>query len=122
MAAFRTNGPQNDEKERRETLFWLYRRIELKRRRCASHFSGVQRVLEKEYTNRLYGPFRFLLVVFGSVHTQEPTPAFANTHRGKPGLVLHTTRLTRGILRITKLIRKQSGSVTSTAMAHLSSG
>ena len=29
-------------------------------------------VLEDEYTNRLYRPFHFLIVVFGSVHTQGP--------------------------------------------------
>jgi hypothetical protein len=40
----------------------------------------------------------------------------------KPGIVLHTTRLTRGILRINRLIKKQSGMVMSTAMPHLSSG
>jgi hypothetical protein len=30
----------------------------------------LKRVLEEEYTNRLYGPFHFLIVVFGSVDTQ----------------------------------------------------
>ncbi len=29
-------------------------------------------VVEDEYTNRLYKPFHFLVVVFGSVRTQGP--------------------------------------------------
>ena len=41
---------------------------------------------------------------------------------GKPVVVLHSTRLTRGILRIPLLSRKHSGMVMSTAMPHLSSG
>jgi len=40
----------------------------------------------------------------------------------KRGNVLHTTRLTNGILRIPLLIKKHSGMVTPTAMAHLISG
>ena len=48
--------------------------------------------------------------------------ASSSTRSGKPGVVPHSTRLTRGILRITPLTRKQSGSVMSTAMPHLSSG
>ena len=40
----------------------------------------------------------------------------------KPGIVPHTTRLTKGILRIPLLIRKHSGMVTTSAMPHLSSG
>src|SRR3989475_8778304 len=31
-------------------------------------------VVEDEYTNRLYKPFHFLIVVFGSVSTQGPNP------------------------------------------------
>ena len=30
-------------------------------------------IVENEYTNRLYKPFHFLIVVFGSVHTQGPS-------------------------------------------------
>ena len=48
--------------------------------------------------------------------------ASSKTLPRKPGNVPHSTRLTNGILRITLLIRKQSGMVMSTAMAHLSSG
>ena len=40
----------------------------------------------------------------------------------KPGNIPHSTRLTRGILRIPLLIKKHSGMVTTTAMPHLSSG
>jgi hypothetical protein len=37
----------------------------------------LKRVLEEESTNRLYGPFHFLLVVFGSVTTQGPRRGLA---------------------------------------------
>ena len=47
-----------------------------------------------------------------------PLPA-SNESAGKPALVLHSTRLTRGILRIPRLTRKHSGMVMSTTMAHL---
>jgi hypothetical protein len=40
----------------------------------------LKRVLEEEYTNRLYGPFHFLIVVFGSVDTQGPTLSFNTYH------------------------------------------
>src|SRR5712692_6082049 len=36
-------------------------------------------VLEDEYTNRLYRPFHFLIVVFGSVNTQGPSTAAGST-------------------------------------------
>jgi hypothetical protein len=47
--------------------------------------------------------------------------ASSNTRTGKPVVDLHTTRLIKGILRITLLIRKHSGMVMSAAMPRLSS-
>src|SRR5438270_8876025 len=37
-------------------------------------------VVEGEYTNRLYKPFHFLIVVFGSVSTQGPVVARSTSH------------------------------------------
>jgi hypothetical protein len=48
--------------------------------------------------------------------------ASSNTRTGKPGLVLYNTRLAKGILRITLLIRKHSGTAMMTAIPNLSNG
>ena len=66
---------------------------------------------------------RMLLEEHGWSFAPQPRLLLLPTHAPeKPDIVLHTTRLTKGILRIPLLIRKHSGMVTTTAMAHLSSG
>ena len=55
-------------------------------------------------------------------HPNHMAVASSKTLPRKPGNVPHSTRLTKGILWITLLIRKHSGMVMSTAMPHLSSG
>jgi hypothetical protein len=50
------------------------------------------------------------------------TVVSSNSHTSKSGLVLHSTRLTRGIMQITRPTRKQSGSTMSTAMNQVITG
>jgi hypothetical protein len=66
---------------------------------------------------------RMLLEEHGWLFAPQTRILLLPTHAPeKPGIVLHTTRLTKGILRIPLLIKKHSGMVTTTAMAHLSRG